>query len=92
MKKNETLGIYPGGFEEATITSLTQSRVFLKNRKGFIKYALRYGYKLQIVYCFGEDKLYWVFEPLLQFRLLLNKFKLPGVLFFSKLGILPDCT
>lgn len=40
MKRGDNIAILPGGFEEATITSTRECRTFIKNRKGFIKYAL----------------------------------------------------
>ena len=40
MKKRKNITILPGGFEEATLTSHKEYRVFIKNRKGFVKYAL----------------------------------------------------
>lgn len=48
----------PGGFEEATISTSKENRVFVKERKGFIKYAIRYGYKVFPVFTFGENKMY----------------------------------
>lgn len=40
MKKGDNLAILPGGFEEATLTSTKECRIFIKDRKGFIKYGL----------------------------------------------------
>lgn len=91
LKKN--IIIIPGGFEEATITSYTEDRVFIKERKGFIKYALQYGYKVYPSYCFNENKTYFYFTWI-KLGLLLNKIKFPGVIFLSKfLNFLPnpDC-
>ena len=34
------IGIVPGGYEEATLTVRDEMRIFIKNRKGFIKYAM----------------------------------------------------
>jgi len=57
MKKKKNLAILPGGYEEATLTTPKENRVFLQ-RKGFIKYALRFGYKVHPVFIFGEHKIY----------------------------------
>ena len=46
MRKRGPMAVLPGGFEEATITSDTAHRVYLKNRMGFIKYALQHGYSI----------------------------------------------
>lgn len=90
MKKKVNLGILPGGFEEATLTTPKESRVFILERKGFIKYSLRYGYKVYPMYIFGENKMYYTVERFEKFRLLLNKLKLIGVFFWSRLGIFPE--
>lgn len=39
----------PGGYEEATLTTPKELRVYIKERKGFIKYALKYGYTIRPV-------------------------------------------
>lgn len=80
----------PGGFEEATLTSNSEQRIYIKSRKGFIKYALKYGYTIYPSYIFGETRNYWVLDKFLKFRLLFNKLKFPGVIFCSKCVLLPD--
>lgn len=81
----------PGGFEEATITSPDEFRCWIKHRKGFIKYALKYNYAIRPVLVFQEHQGFWTFKPLLSLRLFLNKLKIPGVLFWNKFSglILP---
>ena len=71
-----------GGFEEATITELGKDRLFLLNRKGFIKYAMRHGYSVTPVYCFGENDLYWNASIGRRFRLWLSSgvIQIPGVI------------
>lgn len=49
------MGIVPGGFEEATLTTPKENRLYLKNRYGFIKYALKYGTTVYPVFNFGEN-------------------------------------
>ncbi|DBA02991.1 TPA: hypothetical protein N0F65_003179 [Lagenidium giganteum] len=73
--------LIPGGFEEATIFERGKHRVFIKNRMGFIKLALQYGYKVHPVYTFGEELTYHSFHYFLKLRILLNQFKVPAVLF-----------
>lgn len=90
MKKKRNIGIVPGGYEEATITSNTKFRLYLKNRKGFIKMALRTGYKICPVLIFNEHKMFKSTDFALKFRLILNKFKIPGTLFWGRFGIFPD--
>mmetsp|Transcript_26067 Transcript_26067/g.49229 ORF Transcript_26067/g.49229 Transcript_26067/m.49229 type:complete len:156 (-) Transcript_26067:156-623(-) len=59
MKKQESFGIVAGGFNEASQFARNQERVYLRKRKGFIKYALQYGYKVCPAYTFGESNTYW---------------------------------
>lgn len=89
MQENKNLMFVPGGFEEATITRYGQDRVFIKHRKGFIKLALEFGYTVHPCYIFGENKLFYTYsnETL---GLLLNKLKMPGLMAYSKNGILPN--
>eukprot|EP00635_Sarcinochrysidales_sp_CCMP3193_P014788 CAMPEP_0118894190 /NCGR_PEP_ID=MMETSP1166-20130328/3077_1 /TAXON_ID=1104430 /ORGANISM="Chrysoreinhardia sp, Strain CCMP3193" /LENGTH=316 /DNA_ID=CAMNT_0006833077 /DNA_START=72 /DNA_END=1021 /DNA_ORIENTATION=+ len=83
MATGRSCGILPGGFEEATLTVRGQDRVFLKQRKGFVKFALRYGYKLQPAYTFGEADAFFAFPYFLKLRLTLNALKIPGVIFLG---------
>ncbi|SPR00845.1 Acyltransferase [Plasmodiophora brassicae] len=90
MGKGENVAILPGGFEEATLFRKGRHLVYLRNRKGFIVYALRYGYRVSPVYTFGEELLYSSFERWPNFRLWLNKWKIPCVLFWSRYGFMPE--
>jgi len=55
MNNGRNIAIIPGGFEEATLTSTTSTSVYIKNRKGFIKYAIKHGYSVFPLYTFGEN-------------------------------------
>lgn len=90
MGQGRNIGLVPGGFEEATLTTPKALRVYIKQRKGFIKMALRYGYRIVPALVLKEHQIYQTFDYLTKFRLLLNKIKLPGVAFWSKYGLLPD--
>mmetsp|Transcript_26345 Transcript_26345/g.39158 ORF Transcript_26345/g.39158 Transcript_26345/m.39158 type:complete len:144 (+) Transcript_26345:2-433(+) len=70
----------PGGFHQATISCAGEERVFLKNRKGFVKYALRYGYDLVPVYTFGEGDLMANAQGGWGWRFALNNIGIPAVL------------
>lgn len=81
MKAGDSpLALVPGGFEEATITCSGHERVFLKTRKGFVKYALRHGYDLVPVYGVGETDLVSNAQGGWWFRFMLNKVNIPAVL------------
>lgn len=92
MEKGRNVALLPGGFEEASLYKRNRHKVFLKERKGFIKYALQYGYSVIPVYCFGEEKTYWEKNiASTSWRLWLNRFKIPASLFVGKfLLFLPD--
>lgn len=92
MDKGENISFVPGGFEEATITNHNCDRVYINSRKGFIKYALKYGYKVHPIYTFNESRLFLTMNYFENFRLILNRFKIPTVFFLGKVFGLPDCT
>lgn len=71
----------PGGFEEATLTTPKELRVFIKDRKGFLKYGLTYGYTIYPTLIYNEHKAFWTLDYFTKFRLLMNKIKMPSVLF-----------
>jgi 2-acylglycerol O-acyltransferase 2 len=79
MKKQRDLALIPGGFEEATIHCTHADRMYIKQRQGFVKYALQFGYQLVPVYTFGERETFWNAPGLYKFRLWLNSFGLPGI-------------
>ena len=82
MKQGRNICIVVGGFEEATLTRYKEELLYLKDRKGFVKYALRHGYGLVPVYGIGENDLYWNLQMFSKFRVWLSsgKFQIPGVL------------
>jgi len=91
MGKGRNLAIIPGGFEDATLHTRGKERTMMRPRKGLIKYALQHGYRVTPIYTFGESETYHTFTGLLKERLALNKYSIPGVLFFGwwKLPIFP---
>lgn len=90
MQKGKNISFVPGGFEEASITNYGKDRIFIKERKGFLKYALEYGYRVYPVYTFNENKLFYTVNGFEKIGHLLNKFKLPGIIFYSKYLIFPN--
>jgi len=84
MKAQKNIAIIPGGFQDATIMKKGSHRIWLRKRMGFIKYALVYGYRLHPIYVFGESDTFFSVQRLLNFRLWLNNFGLPGVLFWGE--------
>ncbi|KAM3147411.1 hypothetical protein pb186bvf_000662 [Paramecium bursaria] len=90
LKNGQNVVFVPGGFEEATMTSQKENRLFLKQRKGFIKYALRYGATVYPLFTFGENSLFQTFDKFMNFRLWLNKIKMPGTIFWSRFLSIPE--
>jgi len=84
MKKKESIAIVPGGFEEASLNHVNIDRVWIKKRKGFIKYALQFGYSLTPAYVFGERGTFSNVQGLWAIRHWLNQFGIPAVLPFGK--------
>ena len=90
MRQRKTIAILPGGFEEASINCPTFDRVYLKHRRGWIKYALEHGYTLTPSFTFGERETYSSVQALLPLRLWLGRtFGLPGTLL--AMGLIFPC-
>ena len=92
MKRGErSLILVPGGYEEAVLTQNGFERLFLQERKGFVKYAIRYGYSLTPVYAFGENDLYTCVPVASGLRNWLAKWKIPIVVFYgdSRIPVFP---
>ena len=92
MKRGDrSLILVPGGYEEAVMTKTGFERLFLRNRLGFVKYAMRYGYSIKPVYAYGENDMYTTLDVLPSVRDWLAGFKIPIVFFYgdAKVPILP---
>mmetsp|Transcript_18204 Transcript_18204/g.42365 ORF Transcript_18204/g.42365 Transcript_18204/m.42365 type:complete len:395 (-) Transcript_18204:122-1306(-) len=86
MARGESVSAMVGGFQEATLYRRGSDRVVIKKRKGFVKYCLRYGYRLHPVYTFGESDTYdtLVLPKFLErICLMLNDYCIPTVLFMG---------
>jgi hypothetical protein len=84
MRRGEPMAVIPGGFEEATITHSGKHRVYIKKRRGFVKYALQFGYALVPCYCFGENETYWNAQGCWGLRFWLNAQGMVGILPFGR--------
>jgi len=89
MKERKDIGLIPGGFEEASLYEWGKHKLYLKNRAGFIKYCLQYGYDIVPIYSFGEELSYVNLPGGERIRLWLNRFQIPGVIPFGKCLLLP---
>lgn len=87
MQRGESVCMIPGAYQEATCFTQGRERVALADRRGFIKYCLQYGYRVHPVYTFGESQTYRTLGGFEKFRLWLNKWGIPTVVFMG----LPWC-
>merc|ERR1712023_270172 len=84
MAKGTNLLLMPGGFEEASCYKRGAHRTYIKGRVGWLKYALQNGYKVYPCYTFGEEFTYWSWTGLMKYRLMINKYQLPGAVFLGR--------
>jgi len=83
MERGDNVALIPGGFQDATIFEHGKERTFVRQRKGFVKYCLEFGYRLHPVWTFGEAETYHAFKGLQGLRLKLNKYNVPALLPFG---------
>jgi hypothetical protein len=83
LARRRNVALLPGGFEEATLYERGAHRVYVRARRGFIKYALQQGYSVHPVYTFGEEQTYHAFSGCTRLRLALCAWKVPTVLFWG---------
>ena len=80
-KGDRSLILVIGGYEEAVLTKDGTDNIYINNRLGFIKYAIRYNYTLTPVYAFGENDLYECWDVAKSVRNFLATWKIPIVFF-----------
>lgn len=66
--------------QEATLTSTSHDRVFIKKRTGFIKLCLMHGTAVRPTYVFGERSLFSNIQGMWNLRLALNRYGIPAIL------------
>jgi 2-acylglycerol O-acyltransferase 2 len=88
IQQSKSFALIPGGFEDATIFKQGTDRIYLKERKGFVKLALQAGYSITPTYVFGEKNMYWNAQGLWGIRLRLNTHGIPGIFPFGRWGSL----
>ena len=58
LQAGKPVALCPGGFEEVMLMKPQKDVVYLSHRKGFVKYAIKFGYSLVPIFAFGESDLY----------------------------------
>lgn len=90
MATGQNVSLLPGGFHSASLLKYGAYRCYVLKRKGFIKYALQYGYKVRPCFSFGEEKTYWTLNWFEKARMnILATRNIPPVWFLGKYGVLP---
>ena len=85
-----SLLLYPGGVKEQIRTSNNKEIVWLSDRKGFIKLAIKHGASLIPCYSFGVSKVWTYFnERLFTFRDWLRRTFSIGIPLFIGYGFIP---
>lgn len=90
MRRRENIALLPGGFQSAALLENGKHRCFVRQRKGFIKYALQHGSSVRPCYSFGEEETYYTLNWFERFRLRLANYNIPAMMFVSPLLYLPN--
>ena len=88
LKKGLSIIVYPGGSKEIfnTNPSSKKNKLVLKDRKGFIKLAIRHGIDLVPTYVFGEKWMYSMWRPpRWLWKGLLKVLRIPLIAFWGRL-------
>ena len=81
--------VYPGGSKELFNTDPTskKNKLVLKERKGFIKLAIRHGADLVPTFVFGEKSMYSMWRPPRRlWKWLLKVLRIPLIVFWGRFG------
>lgn len=85
MALRRSLALTPGAWHEATLHSHRKDRVYIKQRRGFIKYALQHNYTVTPSYSFGEKDTYCNLQGGYRFRFWLNSHGILAVVPWGRL-------
>jgi 2-acylglycerol O-acyltransferase 2 len=85
FKTQKSLVLVPDGIAGAFYSDRQHERVFLRNRKGFVREAISNGYDIVPVYCFGHTQLYDVYG----FRELSRRLRFAFIFYWGPWGWLP---
>eukprot|EP00811_Abedinium_folium_P000512 NODE_10469_length_1349_cov_6.963175.p1 GENE.NODE_10469_length_1349_cov_6.963175~~NODE_10469_length_1349_cov_6.963175.p1 ORF type:complete len:165 (-),score=43.24 NODE_10469_length_1349_cov_6.963175:353-847(-) len=85
MADGENIALCPGGFADATMTRSYEDGTVVRTRcmQILLRHGLQHGYNVHPVYTFGEHTLFSTATGGEQLRLRLNKFNIPGVIFYG---------
>lgn len=83
MSLGVSLSFIPGGFLDAVAFEYGKDVCVVRDKKGFIKYCLQFGYRLHPVYTFGECETYHTFRGLKKWRMKVAKQNVPALAFFG---------
>ncbi|ETO24303.1 hypothetical protein RFI_12856, partial [Reticulomyxa filosa] len=83
MNTRRSFCVTPGGFYEAAFFEKDKEIVYIKQIKGFIKYALQFGYHVIPAYTFGESHTYWNWKGTPALKKWLCDRQIPGTIAFG---------
>eukprot|EP01083_Nonionella_stella_P038729 105289_1 len=82
MKQGKSFGLVPGGFHDVMLYEQSIDCVYLREKKGFIKYALQFGYTVVAVYTFGECETYYNMCIAEETKKWMSDWRIPPVFWF----------
>jgi hypothetical protein len=82
VKERDPIALTPGGFFSATQMKYDEDTEHLGF--GIVKIALANGYDLVPCWHFGETTTYYNFQVGMKFRMMLNKYGIPGIMPFGR--------
>jgi len=88
LLSGRTVAINPGGNEEMTRQSHVQERIYVQNRLGFVRLAMKTGRPLLPAYAFGESQLFHTSTLFQDLRLwIVRKYRVGVPLFTGRWGL-----
>ncbi|CEO98843.1 unnamed protein product (mitochondrion) [Plasmodiophora brassicae] len=90
MATGQNVCLVVGDFEEIALYQRGEFHCYLSKRKGFVAYALRFGYSLFPAFTFGEELTFNSLNVLPWLRMRLAGWKMPGALVWTRRGWMPD--
>ena len=90
MKEGISMFVLPGGETEQVMAQYQREEIFIRHRKGFVRLAVKYGFSVVPIYCFGEADVYNTSSALLSFRKwLVRNLRIGLPLVYGRWGLLP---
>jgi len=90
IQSGHSIMMTPGGEVEQLLTQYGKEKVYIKNRQGFVRLAVKYGLPIVPCYVFGCSDLFYTSSFMLSFRMwLTKKFRIAIPLAWGRYGCVP---